>query len=57
MEVSHNTAPATAEFEGNTYYFCAEACRDAFEADPEKYVRSRKSQREAGGPRATNPEN
>ncbi len=53
MEVSHNTAPATAEFEGKIYYFCADACRDAFEAEPDKYARSRQSQGEGGGPRAT----
>jgi Cu(I)/Ag(I) efflux system membrane fusion protein len=26
------------EYQGKTYYFCAEMCRERFEADPEKYV-------------------
>jgi YHS domain-containing protein len=43
MEVSRNTAAAKAAFEGKTYYFCAEGCRKAFEADPQKYLRSRKA--------------
>lgn len=37
MVVSRLTAPATYEYEGKTYYFCAGVCRDKFEADPEKY--------------------
>ena len=39
MEVSHNTAIDTYEYQGKTYYFCSGACREAFEADPAKYIR------------------
>ena len=39
MEVSRTTAIEELEYQGKTYYFCAGACREAFEADPEKYVR------------------
>ena len=28
----------TAEFEGETYYFCMPKCRDSFEKEPEKYI-------------------
>lgn len=28
--------------EGRTYYFCAPACRDAFTADPSKYLHPKK---------------
>ncbi len=38
MEVSHTTAIEAYEHEGKTYYFCASACREAFEKDPEKYI-------------------
>jgi YHS domain-containing protein len=39
MEVSRNTAAEELEYRGGTYYFCARACREAFEADPRKYIR------------------
>ncbi len=39
MEVDPNAAPAKAECEGKTYYFCAPGCRRAFEEQPEKYLR------------------
>ena len=42
MEVSGNTATAKTDFQGKTYYFCAEGCRKAFEADPQKYLGRRK---------------
>jgi len=29
---------AWREYEGQTYYFCSEACRDAFDADPAAYA-------------------
>lgn len=28
----------TSQFEGKTYYFCAESCKDAFEKEPGKYA-------------------
>lgn len=34
MEVDPATAQPKAEHEGKTYYFCAPACRKAFEANP-----------------------
>ena len=38
MEVDESTATATAEHKGQKYYFCAPACKTAFEADPGKYT-------------------
>jgi YHS domain-containing protein len=38
MEVDERTAAAKLEYEGDTYYFCSRACKDKFEADPERYV-------------------
>ncbi|MFL7811556.1 MAG: YHS domain-containing protein [Anaerolineae bacterium] len=39
MEVTPETAVATAEYKGETYYFCARGCKVAFEKDPEKYLK------------------
>ena len=38
MDVDERTAPATAEYQGTTYYFCAPGCKKVFEKEPEKYV-------------------
>jgi YHS domain-containing protein len=35
MTVRGDTSAAKVDFEGKTYYFCAEGCRKAFEADPQ----------------------
>jgi len=39
MRVDTDDAPATAEQGGVVYYFCSEACHDAFVADPASYLR------------------
>jgi YHS domain-containing protein len=38
MEVDEANPPATTEYQGKTYYFCAPGCKVAFEADPDKYL-------------------
>lgn len=38
MLVSRLTAAADAGHEGKTYYFCAPECRDAFVAEPGKFL-------------------
>ena len=38
MEVDEGTAEHRIEHRGKTYYFCAQGCKNAFEANPEKYV-------------------
>jgi len=38
MEIDAATAAGSSEYEGITYYFCAEACKTAFDAEPSKYV-------------------
>jgi len=42
MEVDEKKAPATSEYKGNKYYFCAPGCKKAFDADPEKYLAPKK---------------
>ncbi len=39
MEVGRTTAVADCVYQGKTYYFCAETCRLAFEAQPDKYIK------------------
>ena len=38
MDVDPEDAPAKAEYEGETYYFCAPGCKKKFEENPEKYL-------------------
>ena len=38
MDLDESQAKATAEYEGKTYYFCSDACREEFEAYPEQYA-------------------
>ena len=40
MKVDPATARHSAQYEGQTYYFCAPGCKRAFEADPAKYLGS-----------------
>jgi Cu+-exporting ATPase len=38
MQVDPHTAQHKADYEGQTYYFCAPGCKRAFEAEPQKYL-------------------
>lgn len=38
MSVDRATAPAQAEWEGRTYFFCADGCRRDFLANPQTYL-------------------
>jgi len=37
MEVDDKKAAGTSVYRDKTYYFCTQACKRAFEKDPEKY--------------------
>lgn len=39
MDVDEKKAAATSQHQGRTYYFCARACKRAFEKDPAKYLK------------------
>jgi YHS domain-containing protein len=39
MEVEPGRTKLVSVYKGHSYWFCAEACRSAFEADPEKYLK------------------
>jgi Cu+-exporting ATPase len=50
MKVREKKAAATAEYEGERYYFCSLGCQEAFLEDPEKYVTGKvKAHSSAGG--------
>jgi YHS domain-containing protein len=38
MDLPADEAAGSIEHDGFTYFFCSEACRDSFEADPEGVI-------------------
>lgn len=43
MSVDENTAPAKANYQGQTYYFCSTECKTKFEQEPQKYSREQQA--------------
>ena len=40
MKVDPTKAAAISEYNGQTYYFCAKACKIKFDANPQQYVKT-----------------
>ena len=38
MQVDPKKAAGTSEYQGKTYYFCSENCKQHFDNNPEKYA-------------------
>lgn len=38
MTIDENSAAAKSEYKGKTYYFCAQVCKERFDAKPEDYA-------------------
>lgn len=38
MDVDPKTAAGKSEYNGQTYYFCSNGCKKAFDKEPKKYV-------------------
>ncbi|MEX2238802.1 MAG: YHS domain-containing protein [Dehalococcoidia bacterium] len=38
MDVDPKAAPASSEYQGKTYYFCAAGCKRQFDQNPEQFV-------------------
>ncbi len=38
MQVDPKTAAARSEYQGKTYYFCAQGCKAKFDKEPQKYL-------------------
>ena len=52
MVVSPETAAASYEYKGETYYFCT-PCKERFAADPEKYLEKKEKGGSFGTPATT----
>ncbi|RJQ52436.1 MAG: YHS domain-containing protein [Nitrospiraceae bacterium] len=39
MDVKEKEAAAKSDYKGKTYYFCAKACKEKFDKEPEKYIK------------------
>ena len=39
MKVDETKAKYTSTYKGQTYYFCSEDCKKAFDLNPEKYAK------------------
>ena len=38
MEVNPKAAPAKTQYEGRTYYFCSQECKEEFEKNPQRFA-------------------
>jgi Cu+-exporting ATPase len=38
MQVDRASAAGTSQYQGKTFYFCSEACKTKFEANPPQYA-------------------
>ena len=38
MEVNEQQAAATSAYQGRTYYFCSQGCKEKFDREPERYI-------------------
>jgi YHS domain-containing protein len=38
MKVDEETTEFTSVYDGQTYYFCSNACKEEFESNPERYI-------------------
>ena len=39
MMVKKDKAAAVSEYKGKKYYFCAQACKEKFDKEPDKYLK------------------
>lgn len=39
MEVNEQDSPAQSKFQGQTYYFCSQECKEKFDQSPGEYAR------------------
>jgi YHS domain-containing protein len=41
MQVDPQKAAGKSEYEGKTYYFCSQSCKQKFDANPTEYVQTK----------------
>jgi YHS domain-containing protein len=39
MQIDEHKAAAKSEYNGKTYYFCAQICKTKFDQNPQQYVK------------------
>jgi Cu+-exporting ATPase len=39
MQVDEKNAAGRSEYQGQTYYFCSENCKERFDQNPQQYVK------------------
>ena len=39
MNIDLDSAAGKSDYQGQTYYFCSTGCKQAFDKEPEKYVK------------------
>ena len=39
MTIDETKAAGKSEYNGKTYYFCAQSCKTKFDQDPQKYLK------------------
>ena len=39
MQVDEKNAAGQSEYQGQTYYFCSENCKERFDENPQQYVK------------------
>jgi YHS domain-containing protein len=38
MEIDEQSAAGRSQFQGQTYYFCTQSCKDEFDQNPQQYA-------------------
>ena len=39
MQIDEKKAAGKSEYNGKTYYFCAQGCKNKFDANPQQYTK------------------
>ena len=39
MQIDESKAAGKSEYQGKTYYFCAQSCKTNFDANPQQYAK------------------
>ncbi len=55
MDVAPESAVATAEYRGKTYYFCNPRCKESFEKEPERYLKEEEEEEGEQPPPSVSP--
>lgn len=50
MQIDPEKAASKAEYQGQTYNFCSDDCKKAFQAEPSKYAKSPEDHGHRGQP-------